>query len=220
MLIHTPEPRPSHVIIYAGGELGDSMLTLLETADYVIGADRGALYLIQHRIQPDLAVGDFDSVQENERIWIREQSRQYIDFDAVDKDYTDTELAFNIALEWLPEQITLCGVTGTRLDHTLANIHLLRKALDAGVACRIVDDHNLIMITNSALTLTRQPFPYISLLPLSSVVTGITLEGFAYPLTNATLTIGQSLGISNEFVNEEVTITVTDGYLLVMCSRD
>jgi thiamine pyrophosphokinase len=51
-------------------------------------------------------------------------------------------------------------------------------------------------------------------------VTGITLRGFQYPLTDATLTIGQSLGISNVLLEPEGTITIKEGLLLVIQSSD
>lgn len=211
----------SHIAIVAGGTISKEITEQIRACDYIIGADRGALYLVQHQIIPDLALGDFDSVSDAERERIRESSRQYSDCDAIDKNYTDTELAFNRALAMKPSQITMFGVTGTRLDHTMANIHLLRKAVDAGVMCRIIDNNNIIMLTNSTVTLHTNNYTYVSLLPLSLTVTGITLTGFKYPLYDATLHIGQSLGVSNEWDDvESATIQVKEGYLLILCSHD
>lgn len=212
---------PSHIAIVAGGNIQNHIADQIQSTDYIIGADRGALYLIQRRISPDLAVGDFDSVSNEERAQIRAASRSYINCDAIDKNFTDTELAFHHALDMNPKQISFFGVTGTRLDHTMANIHLLRKAVDAGIMCQIIDNHNLIMLTNSCITLHRNSYPYVSLLPLSLTVSGITLTGFKYPLYDATLEIGQSLGISNEWnAVHTATIQVKEGYLLIICSRD
>lgn len=208
------------IAIIAGGYIQKQVAEKLRAYHYIIGVDRGALYLVQHQISPDLVVGDFDSVTEAEHEQIRLASRQYIGYNA-DKEYTDIELAFDKAIGMNPQHITLFGVTGTRLDHTLANIHLLRKAVDAKISCSIEDDHNVIMLTNSLLTLRNPLFPYISLLPLSLTVTGITLTGFKYPLHNATLKIGRSLGVSNEWNAVDVaTVQVKDGYLLIICSRD
>lgn len=50
------------VVIFAGGELSEEFLLLLDEEDLIIGADRGALFLISHGYTPDIAVGDFDSV--------------------------------------------------------------------------------------------------------------------------------------------------------------
>lgn len=120
MYITPPVPRPRHVVICAGGMLDASLLSVCNEADVVIGADRGALALANHGICPDVAIGDFDSVTEDERNQIRSCSKHYQDFDAIDKDYTDTELAFHTAIAWEPAQITLLGATGTRLIIHLA----------------------------------------------------------------------------------------------------
>lgn len=50
------------VVIFAGGELSPDYFALLDEEDFIIGADRGALFLISHGYIPDIAVGDFDSV--------------------------------------------------------------------------------------------------------------------------------------------------------------
>jgi len=213
------QARP-YIAIVAGGHVNKQMLTQLHTFDYVIGVDRGALYLIQQHIYPNLAIGDFDSVSKEEREYIRAHSQIYSACDAVDKNHTDTELAFYHALAMNPQQITLFGATGTRLDHTLANIHLLRIALDKGIYCQIIDNHNIVMLINKNIILKREPYPYISFLPLSLTVTGITLTGCKYPLHQATLHIGQTLAVSNEWEAEEIVVRIQAGYLLIIYSRD
>ena len=61
---------------------------------------------------------------------------------------------------------------------------------------------------------------FISLIPYTEKVTGITLTGFYYPLEDAELTLGISLGISNELVDEIGIIQIGRGNLLVIESRD
>jgi thiamine pyrophosphokinase len=127
----------------------------------------------------------------------------------------------NWALTIDPGEIVLLGAIGTRFDHSLSNVHLLRKALAAGIPCKIVDEHNEIRLVSQRCEVHRRPhFPQISLLPLTETVTGITLHGFRYPLTDATITIGQSVGISNVLEAETGIIEVGQGLLLVIQSRD
>ena len=38
----------------------------------------------------------------------------------------------------------MIGATGTRLDHVMGNIQMLKLALDRKVSCQIVDAHNRI----------------------------------------------------------------------------
>jgi len=212
----------SRILIFSGGDLGSWALQHIRPGDVLAGADRGALFLVQHGFTPDLALGDFDSVTAEETALIEQRSRSFHTCDPVMKDWTDTEMAFNWALEQKPREIVMCGVLGTRWDHSLANIHLLRKGLDAGIRCRIADAHNQIalMDANNPMQLERSRYAYVSLLPLTLQVTGITLEGFQYPLYDATLAIGQSLGISNVLLEPVGRITITDGLLLVIQSDD
>ncbi|WP_028552263.1 thiamine diphosphokinase [Paenibacillus sp. UNC451MF] len=210
------------IIIFSGGSLGPWALRLIQPGDLLVGADKGALFLLQNGLIPDLALGDFDSVTSEEALRIEQESKRFMTCDPVMKDLTDTEMAMNWALEQQPGEIVLCGVLGTRWDHSLANLHLLRKGLEAGILCSIVDAHNRISLTNNRapLRIHRDRHTHVSLLPLSLDVNGITLDGFQYPLHNATLTIGQSLGISNILVEPVGVITISSGLLLVIQSSD
>jgi thiamine pyrophosphokinase len=208
------------IVIVTGGTLGSWVKQELRQDDLLVGSDKGAYFLLENGFTPDLAVGDFDSVTAEELTYIRSASKLFLPCDPVDKDYTDTELAFNWALQQQPAEIVLLGALGTRFDHSLANVHLLRKGLETGTRCKIVDDHNEIILLNQTTAIYKGSYTHISLLPLSIEVTGITLTGFQYPLQSATLRIGQSLGISNILLQEKGLIEIDSGYLLVIQSKD
>ncbi|KAA9006522.1 thiamine diphosphokinase [Paenibacillus spiritus] len=208
------------VVIFGGGELSDDFVEVLKEGDFVIGADRGALFLVEHGISPHTAVGDFDSVSAEDLERIRENSGSLIACDAFDKDLTDSELALELALERQPAEILLVGVTGSRLDHSLASIQMMTRATDRQVACSLLNRNNLVTILNSHAEIQDRGYTYVSLLPLTPAVTGITLRGFLYPLENATLRLGQSLGVSNKLTGASGTVSITSGLLLVIQSRD
>ncbi|MFC5648452.1 thiamine diphosphokinase [Paenibacillus solisilvae] len=210
----------SRIVIFSGGRLGDWALRLIQPDDFLIGADRGALFLVSNGYQPDLALGDFDSVTEEELAAIRAASKETLDFDPVEKDFTDTELAWKIAMDKKPGQLLLIGGLGTRFDHTLANVHLLRQTAEHNTDAWIMDEHNRIRLVAGRACLPGSDFTYVSLLPLTATVTGITLEGFQYPLTDATLEIGQSLGISNKLQADAGYVSIREGLLLLIESRD
>ena len=210
------------IVIFTGGNLGEEPARIIRPGDLLIGADSGALRLIELGYAPDLAIGDFDSVTPDELDIIRRTSRRTEIVDPVDKDYTDTELAFNRALELEPEEIVIAGALGTRFDHSLANVHLLAAARRRGVRAVAADGCNEIRLAagGDRLTLRHADRPTVSLLPLTPVVTGITLEGFRYPLNDARLEIGQSLGVSNVLEADEGAVIVGEGMLLVIFSSD
>lgn len=97
-----------------------------DDVDVWIGADRGALYILNHGIKAYYAVGDFDSVNEEEKLKIKANAIVYEEYPAR-KDETDLELAIQKAFDKDPSTIYLFGFTGGRLDHELINIQLLYR---------------------------------------------------------------------------------------------
>lgn len=192
-----------------------------EQIDLWIGADRGALTLINQGISPNIAVGDFDSLTPEELKLIKKASHIVKSY-PVEKDKTDLELALDCAKTYKPNKITLFGVTGGRLDHTIVNIHLLLKLLEQNINGMIIDKQNVLGITlpgkHSVFTLAD--YPYISFLPLTKEVTGLTLDGFYYSLTDRTVSFGSSLCISNKLIKNKGTFLYKTGILLVIRSRD
>ncbi|WP_322904409.1 thiamine diphosphokinase [Paenibacillus campi] len=209
-------------LIFSGGLLHPDFLLEIREDDLVIGADRGALFLIQHGVNPQLAIGDFDSLQdqETELEQIRQHAGELIVYDPVDKDVTDTEAAFEAAMERQINEIVIFGALGSRFDHSIANVQLLIRALQHQVHCVIQDMNNYISLTSTTSVIHNQGYPYISLLPITSEVTGIHLTGFQYPLENATLRMGQSRGISNHLAEPQGTVSIEGGLLLIVQSRD
>jgi thiamine pyrophosphokinase len=208
-------------VIYTGGRLGEWALRYMQPGDYVIGADSGALFLIDHGYEPDLALGDFDSVPAEALPVIAEKAREMLAVDAIHKDWTDTELALREAISREYSEILILGGLGTRFDHSLANVHLLLQAHTSNCEALLIDEHNEIRLCSGESRIEAdEQYPYVSLLPLTMVVTGVTLEGFRYPLTDAVLTLGWSLGVSNVLDAPEGRISVTAGQILVIRSRD
>ena len=211
----------ARAIIFTGGTLGQWAFDRLSADDYLIGADRGADFMIHNGYIPHLALGDFDSVSPEQMRHIASTAKELLTCDAVDKDWTDTELALREAISRGYKEILIMGALGTRFDHSLGNVHLLRQAQDQGCNLTLVDENNEIRLCTDRLQLeANSRFPYTSLLPLSLEVTGVTLKGFRYPLHDATLKLGWSLGISNVLDAPIGTITIRDGMLLVIRSRD
>jgi thiamine pyrophosphokinase len=56
----------------------------------------------------------------------------------------------------------------------------------------------------------------VSIFPLSGPTSGVTLEGMAYPLRNASLEPGDTLGFHNELVVAEAKVSVERGALFIV----
>ena len=139
-----------------------------------------------------------------------------------EKDDTDTEYAIREAIRRGAMEIVVIGATGTRIDHVLGNISLLGIGLEEQIKISLVDEHNRIRMINQPLMIRKaeQYGKYVSLIPFSEKVSGVTLRGLKYPLTDYTMGGFNSLGISNEIVSDEATISFSSGELIVIESKD
>ncbi len=201
---------------------GKLCCTMKSSADVtLLAADSGMDFLYRNGILPDVIAGDFDSVSSEALEFFKEQNVQMITLNPM-KDDTDTEFVIREALRRGATEITILGATGTRLDHVLGNIHLLGIGLKEKVEIALVDAHNRIRIIagETVIKKSEQFGDFISLLPIDGEATGVTLEGFKYPLSKSTVPSFCSLGISNEIIEKEAKITVEKGTLVMIESRD
>ena len=188
----------------------------------VIAGDRGLEALYQLKIIPNHVVGDFDSVSPEILEFYKKQSQIIFHTFHAEKDNTDTDIALQLAIRLKSSKITIMGALGKRMDHAIANIHILKDALEANIPCQMIDEHNRIYLINKEMTLEKEKVygKYVSLIPLTSTVEGLSLTGFKYPLKDYTLPIGTSLGISNEIIGDTAHIQMKNGILIVIESRD
>lgn len=189
--------------------------------DLWIGVDRGAWILIDQHTHVHYAIGDYDSVCEEEFEAISAHAERLLTY-PTEKDYTDLELAIQKAIELQPKKIYLFGITGGRLDHELINIQLLWQIVKRGIRAILIDQQNILEMTKpDKYTITNDPeFPYISFMPFSEYVKGLTLEGFFYPLRNHKISWGSTLCLSNKLLANHGTFYYEEGILLVIKSRD
>lgn len=190
--------------------------------DLILAVDGGLRLCHDAGLLPTHLVGDFDTVEE-------ELLEQYGCLPGIqvirhnpEKDATDTELAIDLAIGLQVSQIHILGGIGSRIDHSMANIYGLLHAHRRHVTCQIYDAHNKLSLTDDERVIVReeQYGDYVSLLPVTEQVKGITLEGFKYGLKDAQIRMGSSLGVSNEIVAPWARIRCREGILLVVESRD
>jgi len=181
----------------------------------IICADGAARHLRPLNVIPAFIIGDMDSI-DNETVRYFDKKGSTILTYPGDKDETDTQLAIEYALKLQPDEIFIFGALGGRIDHTLANISLLIMGVKQGIDIKIIDETCEIFIVNQQSIVEGEAGKTVSLLPLSSEVAGVTLEGFEYPLSGGVMEIGRPYGISNRLIAEKGIITVKSGYLLVI----
>ena len=189
----------------------------------LIAADRGVEFFMGTDLEPDVAVGDFDSLSAEGAKYMETLKHTEIRRLKPEKDDSDTQSAANYAIEQGTERIMILGATGNRIDHLMANFGLLMLGKTKQVQIVLVDAYNYMSLIESGMILKKEEQfgKYVSFFPIEGEVTGLTLKGFKYPLNSYTLKVEDSgLTFSNEISDPEAEVTFETGKLLMIMSRD
>lgn len=206
-------------IVIGAGDLTMGELTAAEE-DFVIAVDGGLGYCGILNVEPDLIIGDFDSLSEGEAQALealRKQIPERIITLPEQKDDTDMLAALKHGLALGYRDFRIYAGTGGRLDHTLANIQCLLYLKNRGAAGYLVDGTGMILVLqNEAIHLNRNLEGVLSLFCLGREAQGVNIEHMKYPLRDYHMTNDFPIGISNEFIGEEAVISVEEGELVCM----
>lgn len=210
-------------ILVCGGTLSAAFFkqVLQENKEAVLFAVDGGLMVTEEAgVCPKYLVGDFDTAKKE--LVKSYEGRTVIYRHPPEKDATDTQLALELAIELGFDEILLLGATGSRMDHTLANVHMLFLAQKAGKSACILDENNRLTLHEKPFEVKKEELKgnYLSFLPFGGCVEGLTLAGVKYPLCNKQFLPGDSLCVSNEAKEEKVRVSFEKGLLLMIESRD
>ncbi len=209
-----------HILIVGSAPVDLSDLTrAARAADLVVCADGGADVVLSAHIVPVAVIGDMDSISLAAGARLDASRVRILEYPP-DKDKTDLELALDFALTLDAQRITVLGALGgARLDHTLGNVMLLALPSLKAIDVRMLDRSGEALAVWSRRTIDGMAGDYVSLMPLTSCVTGVVTAGLKYSLAGDTLMQGSTRGISNELVDTHATIGVDTGCLLVRHER-
>ena len=197
-------------ILFCAAEFDGLLFPIPENA-LVIAADGGLRHTQALGLQPDVILGDFDSLG-----YVPGDSRVF----PVEKDDTDTMLAVKLALDRGCDFFVFYGaLDGPRLDHTVANFQTLGYLATHGARGVLIGREYIVTVL-SAETIA---FPATATGILSLFCMGgsarVTIGGLQYPLDRGILTPDFPLGVSNHFQGREARITVHDGQVLALWDR-
>ena len=184
------------------------------TGDYVIAADAGLCCLEKQGIRTDLVIGDFDTLK------CTPKHSNTIVLSA-EKDDTDTLAAVREGIRAGYTSFHIYCGTGGRIDHTMANLQVLAYLSANNMRGFLFDNGTVITaITNDRLCFEKIPCGYVSVFSCSEKAEGVTLCGLKYELNNAVLTNTFPVGVSNEFIDRESSISVSDGTLFIVFPKE
>ena len=201
----------SCVIFCAGGF--DSLIEPLAKDDFLMAADGGFVHLQKLGLTPDGILGDFDSlgyVPENAKVF------------PVEKDDTDAMLAVRQGLEMGYRRFLLYGsLDGPRLDHTVSNFQTLQFLADRGAQGFLVGNTYIVtVVKNGCVRFSPDATGILSVFCMGADAHAVNIRGLQYEAENITLSAGFPLGVSNHFVEQEATVSVKDGSLLLLFDRE
>ncbi len=208
------------VLLFANGDLNDGpavQAALSGSADaLVIAADGGARLALACQRVPNIVIGDFDSLSQDDLAGLVAMGARIDRYPAA-KEETDLELALLAAAGQGATWIRVLGAVGDRIDQTLANITLLTLPDLAGRDVRLVaGGQTLWLVGPGDHTLDGAPGDTISLIPLDGDAENVRTDGLEYPLKGETLRFGPARGMSNVIQRSPASFSFDAGRLVVI----
>ncbi len=183
--------------------------------DLVLCADGGLRHCIALEIQPDLVIGDFDSLED------RSLLAGYPCLELpVEKDDTDTMFAVKYGIDRGYRDFLIYGGIGGRLDHTFANLSSLLYIAQRGGKGLLTDGRlSMTVITGGTFPLDGCKGRRLSLFPFGCEKCIVSETGVHYPLERGELNASFPLGVSNYVEEENGAITLYEGALLIILEK-
>ena len=210
-------------IIVANGKMKEPVefLSYLKTSTLIIAADGGVHNCKTLGLQPQVIIGDLDSMSSTEVTDYQQAGVKVVQY-PTHKDETDLELALRYVMEQEFSDVIIIGGLGARWDMTIDNILLIAHPMFSGLKIHMLDGTQELLMFRAAerSPINGRPGDTISLIPLTGDVSGITTEGLEYPLKDETLYFGTSRGVSNVLLQEQAQVFFRQGLLLCIINRD
>ncbi len=212
--------RESRAILFCNGEAERPDLLALTPNDYLIAVDGGLRYMDALGLEPDLLIGDFDSIQPTRIDELTRKGTNILRFDPR-KDYTDLELALREAIKRGFQTIVIAFALGGRIDHALGGLGLfsLAHALNDDVDVFFDDGLCRVFYVKDDIHIDTEPGDIISLIPWRNDVTVSETVNLSYPLRGEILYFGGTRGLSNEALADSVSVCISHGELLLIHTR-
>lgn len=184
----------------------------IEKDSTYIGIDKGSLLCLRLQIPMQCAIGDFDSIS-NDEYQLLSKNTEIIRLPK-EKDMVDSEYALRYAESLHFDEIDIYGVIGSRMDHFLVMYRFLETSPFAFTIC---DQTNRIYRLDAGVHEICKKSKYISVFPCKDLK--ISLKGMKYPLHQACVSNKDCYLTSNEIVDEKAIIEIS-GRIIVMETND
>ncbi len=182
-----------------------------EQYDVVYATDGAYAKMKKLGFEPDVVVGDFDSIPMDEippNIKVEDRPNQ---------DYTDFDKCLQLMVEKGIEAVDVYGATGMEHDHFLGNLSTALQFKNK-IQIKFFDDFSEFYLTPKNFSLEHVKDRVISLFPFPKAVK-VSSQGLQYPLNHLTLEMGKKIGIRNKAIDDVVNVSYEEGELIVFISN-
>ena len=180
------------------------------SGDFIIAADQGYDNVLSLGLDPDLVVGDFDSLG-------KIPDRENVITLPVRKDMTDVGYAVEKGFEHGCREFILYGAVGGALDHTFANVAIAHDIARRGARALLIgEEYSFTVLHDSSITFHARQSGRISVFALDGMAEGVTIRGLSYEVEDFDVACTDHIGVSNAFIGQAAEISVRKGDLLVV----
>ena len=209
-----------NAVIFSNGNLSEykNVKRRIRRGTYIISADGAAQNCLRAGIHPDLIIGDMDSLPIKTRDTVK--NIKQLTFPRR-KNNTDFELALQYAINEGFRNIEIYGLLGDRLDHMFANIFLLKSTADkySRIKITIIEGKQYLYFTKNTISIKGKKGDLISIIPLEKL-NGIQTKGLEYKLDHASLSVGETKGVSNVMLSNTASIKIQKGTALLVHTKN
>ena len=225
------DDQPDVVVVANGDPLSAAVVARVPVGAVVVAADGGARLASAAGMRVDHVIGDFDSLADSDRA-AAEGAGALLHAYPADKDFTDLELAIELAISLVAPaatgargrpRIVVLGGAGGRLDHLAANLALLSSPrwregpAPLDLEWWVGDARLKLAVGGDDPVVAYGPVgSLVSLLAQHGEAVGVATTGLRYPLSGETLLPGSSRGVSNVLAAATATVALDRGVLLVV----
>lgn len=188
---------------------------------FIIACDKGYEECLKENIEPDILIGDFDTLDTS----LIKNPKSTIKLNPI-KDDTDTFFAVKYLLEKGFNEIHFFGCLGNKIDHTIGNIQILSYLKDNNVNGYLhsEDDSQIIfMLKNESFSFKKNLKGMVSIFSFTNISKNVTIKNMKYNIENYKLSSSIPLGVSNEIIldsKDNGYVSVEEGKLLVIGPKD
>lgn len=216
------------LMVIGGRQPSCSWLRQLSSCEQVWAVDKGINQCMKAGLNVDSYIGDGDSSDSTYREQAKKNGALIYRY-PVEKNDTDFQLALkqyedfkNVQNSCIPHKLLITGTFGGRFDHLWSVIVSALNGYYGSQPFAMADDNeHIIFIGNGngnesikevKIKFDRKPKAF-SLIPFSEQCTGVTAQGVKWELNNAELYFGKPYSISNEIIDDTVTVSIGNGTL-------